>query len=36
MKTKNIAQKLATNLNTKSETYLENSNMMLSKIDEID
>ena len=36
MKTKNIAQQLATNLNTRSETYVDNSKMMLSKIDEID
>ena len=36
MKTKNIAQQLASNLNTRSEAFVENSNMMLTKIVEID
>ena len=36
MKTKNISQQLVSKLNTRSETYVENSSVMLEKLGEID
>ena len=36
MKTKNISQQLVSNLNTRSEAYVENSSVMLEKLGEID
>ncbi|HJP42840.1 MAG TPA: acyl-CoA carboxylase subunit beta, partial [Gammaproteobacteria bacterium] len=36
MKTKSIAQQLVTRLNTRSEDYVENTNMMKVKLAEID
>ena len=36
MKTKNIAQQLVSHLDTRSEDYVENTNMMKAKLAEID
>ena len=36
MKTKNIAQQLVSQLNTRSENYIENTEMMKAKLGEID
>ena len=36
MKTKNISQQLVSKLNTRSETYVENSSVMREKLGEID